>query len=101
MAAVQALLILFTVFYGSEAEMVPIKLDLSNLQVLIKANCCLVDREEPCKEQECPIMNLQPGKVADGNATTEWIVGFVSNISENGPRAEFSFNLQQVNIYFS
>lgn len=69
-----------------------------NLLIDLQAssNCCPVDGNEPCIEEECPAVTDQFRNVADGNAFTEWVIDFVSEDSENGPAAEISFYFGQV-----
>ena len=64
------------------------------------ASCCPVDLGAPCNESDCPaVSDDQFMNIADGSALTEWIVSFVSDVSENGPSAEISFDLGEVRKY--
>lgn len=70
--------------------------DLLDLQG--SANCCPASGSQLCIEEQCPITEDQFGNIFDGNALTEFVVDFVSELSENGPIVEFSFDLGQVTI---
>lgn len=71
----------------------------SALRVQASASCCPVDSADAtCREEQCPIAD-QLLNVADEDALTELVVDFVSDDSENGPRVQYSFFLEQVIIY--
>lgn len=82
--------------FTTAQESVTVALDPLNLNLQTNANCCPANGGGgTCNEEDCPaaadLLNS-----ADGSAITEWMVDFISNISENGPRAEISFDFGQV-----
>ena len=86
---------------SGQEDILRVALDQSNVyELTVSARCCPLDANSngTCNEEDCPAAATEQLEIAtiDGDALTEWIVDFVSEISPNGPVAEITFNLGQV-----
>lgn len=82
---------------GQEEMSIAVEFDPDLLQA--SGQCCPVGGSQPCIEEDCPAVADDGFRnIADQDASTEWLIDFVSEDSENGPAAEISFNLGQVLI---
>ncbi len=91
-----AVLIFVPRCYGE--DLISPRLDLSNMEVEVTGICCPVTVTD-CSEEECLLEDLQPENLVDGDATSEWVVEFVSKNSDNGPIADLTFDLGQVSRF--
>lgn len=103
MARLLALLPLLLAVAGcsGQEEILRVAFDQSDVyELTVSARCCPLDANPigTCNEEDCPAAATEQLELAttDGDALTEWIVDFVSEISPNGPVAEITFNLGQV-----